>query len=918
MAKVDKALVINLIEAKRQTGESDAKIFSDLLKRKDLVGKNMRTLVNRYGGGGVSDPKAQAARYFGLDITTQPTKKKDTPKGLIGRSGEKLGALGDRIVDNIKGDGGLSNAAGTADAALAAGSGLIDMSLSGMSGIGGMAGAAMRGQPIIEGYNQGESNYNSSGAARALKAGAAPRTATGADILNVLGIIDDGIVAAGDAAYEVTGSPAVGAGVQTGLNALGMFTPGKKGARISPTEAAPRPTARPTLTPEQVRARVLEADAMRAQRAATQQAPTPQARVQAPVQQAPINPTARSTGSVDNIAAQLDTPPPMRAAVQAPPTLAQTQAATRSTGSLDSYAANLDTPQGAPIRSLDDALIRGVDDTASPFDADPAIDVPPPAPVTALLDLDSSRPKVGGVPIEIQGTRAQVLKDIGIPDEVIRQGSITGDVTALGREKTISKSDTPQGLAMREGMDVEYQKMNEYANNIIEDSIGARAGASPESRGQVVIDALEGYKDWYANEVKADYTKADAATEGKGGIKLSEFEQDLKTPSNWVAKDQNKSLRNGINAYLKELSLIDEGGNIKPMTARQAESLRQYINTQWSPDSAGLISRVNGKIDNGVFQALDDNAYIAARKRYQDFKNTFENPKGIASILESDGINRKTSPEMVGKKLQLLADKDGAQFKRIYDSLDAVPDALKPQAARAKAEIQATIAESILGKKGLKTVNGEWMKYRRTGDDGNYKALDIFGDEVAGKLDTYIAGRNVLEHVDPNPSGTATTAQNLDRWNSAENGVNAAKGLGAAAMTGGASAAIAVASLGGKAISSKVREVMTGKQNAAEYSRIVNPKRPEVYREVNQKRIDNVIDSAEMKAIIDEFENPTPNETKLKVLQRKLTLSPEWKAYARTLPAEAKRAALNSAEVLTMLTQGANSQDDNSAALTSF
>ncbi|MGP5346099.1 hypothetical protein ACTXLJ_05430 [Psychrobacter celer] len=911
MAKVDKALVMNLIEAKRRAGESDDKIFGDFLKRKDNIGKNTKTLVNRHGAAGVSDPKAQAARYFGLDITTKSAKKKDAPKGLIGRSGEKLGALGDRIVDNIKGDGGLSNAAGTADAALAAGSGLIDMSLSGMSGIGGMAGAAMRGQPIIEGYNQGESNYNSSGAARALKAGATPRTATGSDLLNVLGIIDDGIVAAGDASYEATGSPAVGAGVQTGLNALGMFTPGKKGARISPTEAAPRPTARPTLTPEQVRARVLEADAMRAQRAAAQQTPTSQARIQAPVQQAPINPTARSTGNIDSIAAQLDAPQPMRAAVQAPPTLAQTQAATRSTGPIDNVVARFDeATNGAPVRNIDD--------TASPFGADPIPENVPPSPVSTLLDLDTSRPQVGGVPIELQGTRAQVLRDIGIPDELVRQGSITGDITALEREKAMSKADTPQGLAIREGMDVEYQRMNDYANNIIEDSIGARAGASPESRGQVVIDALEGYKDWYANEVKADYAKADAATEGKGGIKLSEFEQDLKTPSNWVAKDSNKSLRNGIRSYLKELNLMDADGSIKPMSARQAESLRQYINTQWSPDSAGLISRVNGKIDNGVFQALDDNAYVAARKRYQDFKKTFENPKGIASILESDGINRKTSAEQVGRKLQLLADKDGAQFKHIYDSLDAVPDALKGQAARAKSEIQATIAESVLGKKGLKSVNSEWMKYRRTGDDGNYKARDVFGEEVAGKLDTYVAGRNVLQHVDPNPSGTATTIPNIDRWNSGENAAGAGMGIAGAAMTGGSAVIGVAAGLAGKAVGRKFKQVMAEKQNVADFNQSINPKRAEVYREVNKKRIDDVIDSAEMQALIDEFENPAPKETKLKILQKKLTLSPEWKAYVKTLPAEARQAAMNSAEVLTMLTQGANSQDNNSAALTSF
>lgn len=904
MAKVDKALVMNLIEAKRRAGESDDKIFGDFLKRKDNIGKNTKTLVNRHGAAGVSDPKAQAARYFGLDISQKPKAEK---KGLGGRSADKIGRLKDRAIDNLANNGGLANLAGTGDAALSAVSGMADMSMSGIAGIGGMAGAAMRGQPIIEGYSQGESNYNSSGVARALKAGATPRTATGADMLDVLGIIDDGIVAAGDASYEATGSPAVGAGVQTGLNAVGMLIPGKKGARIAPREATPTPR----LTPEQVRARVLEADAIRAQRAA-QQAPAPQARVQAPVQQAPISPTARSTGALDSYAAQMEIPQPVPVStVAAPPTLAQTQAATRSTGPIDNVIARFDeATNGAPVRNIDD--------TASPFGADPIPENVPPSPVSTLLDLDTSRPQVGGVPIEVQGTRAQVLRDIGIPDELVRQGSITGDITALEREKAMSKADTPQGLAIREGMDVEYQRMNDYANNIIEDSIGARAGASPESRGQVVIDALEGYKDWYANEVKADYAKADAATEGKGGIKLSEFEQDLKTPSNWVAKDSNKSLRNGIRSYLKELNLMDADGSIKPMSARQAESLRQYINTQWSPDSAGLISRVNGKIDNGVFQALDDNAYVAARKRYQDFKKTFENPKGIASILDSDGVNRKTSAEQVGRKLQLLADKDGAQFKHIYDSLDAVPDALKGQAARAKSEIQATIAESVLGKKGLKSVNSEWMKYRRTGDDGNYKARDIFGEEIAGKLDTYVAGRNVLQHVDPNPSGTATTIPNIDRWNSGENAAGAGMGIAGAAMTGGSAVIGVAAGLAGKAVGRKFKQVMAEKQNVADFNQSINPKRAEVYREVNKKRIDDVIDSAEMQALIDEFENPAPNETKLKILQKKLTLSPEWKAYARTLPAEAKRAALNSAEVLTMLTQGANSQDNNSAALTSF
>ena len=915
MAKVDKALIVKLINAKRDAGDSDEKIFGDLLKRKDLVGKNMNTLVNRYGGANVSDPKAEAARYFGMDITTKP-KSKEAPKGLIGKSAEKIGNFASMAAKNIGKDGGLSNLVGTADAGLAALSGIPDMAISGVSGLVGGLGSFATDDSFVEGYNKGDEAYKQSVVSQGLKAAATPRTVTGQKILDVIGILDDGIVAAGDAAYDVTGSPVVGAAVQTGLNAAGMLVGGGKGRSRAPApvEAAATRTPTPRLAPEQVRARVLEVqearrfdryasdmDAFIAEqqgRTGVQQAPQA---VPQPVQQAPINPSARTTGGIESYAAQLDnTQAPIAQPVPQAPT---PQAAPRNLGN-------------EVIAGFDDAIIQAADEGA-PFGADPIVEAAVPAPVTTLLDLDASRPQVGGVSPEMQGTRAQVLQDIGIPDNIIRQGSITGDVTALAREKTISKTDTPEGLAIREGMDTEYRAMNDYANGIIEDSIGARAGVSPESRGQVVIDALEGYKDWYANEVKADYAKADTATAGKGGIKLDEFQRDLNTPSNWVAKNENKALRNGIRSYLKELNLIDADGTIKPVTAKQAESLRQYINTQWSPDSAGLISRVNGKIDSGVFKTLDDNAYLAARKRYGDFKNTFENPKGIASILKTDGINRTTSAESVGSRLQTMAVKDGPQFKRVYESLDSVPDALKPQAARAKAEIQATIAESILGKKGLKTTNAEWMKYRKTGDDGNYKALDIFGDEIAGKLDTYIAGRNVLEHVDPNPSGTATTAQNLDQWNSAANGVDAAKGIGAAAMSGGASVAMAVASVGGKALSSKVRQVMTGKQNAAEYQRIRNPERASVYREVNQKRVEDVIDSTEMKALLDEFENPTPNETKLKVLQRKLTVSPEWKAYVKTLPSEAKQAAMNSADIMIMLTQGANSQDD-SAALTSF
>ena len=71
MAKVKKQLVINLINAKRNSTKkkmNDKEIFDELLRRKDALGNNVRELVNRYEKSESVDAKREAAQFFGLDI----------------------------------------------------------------------------------------------------------------------------------------------------------------------------------------------------------------------------------------------------------------------------------------------------------------------------------------------------------------------------------------------------------------------------------------------------------------------------------------------------------------------------------------------------------------------------------------------------------------------------------------------------------------------------------------------------------------------------------------------------------------------------------------------------------------------------------------------------------------------------------
>ncbi|MGM8938161.1 phage tail tip lysozyme [Psychrobacter glaciei] len=929
MSAVDKAQYESDVQAGVMSMPKNGKLLTTNTPKKAAPQQKGETLplgvVMAYNNGEMdAGAQAQLDADIRAGIVRAPKGfklSKPKPKGLVGRSGDKLKAAGETIIDNQFNNGGVANVVGVADAALGVAGGMADMAMEGWSGIGGMAGAAVRGQPIVDGYTTGVDGYRETLPSKALKGAATPRTQTGQSFMDVLGIVDDGIVAAGDASYNATGSPVVGAGVQTGLNALGFIVPAgaKKGrGRTAPIDEA---AARPRLTQEELRARVQEGNNGRATNALTRDSGAP-----VPVRQpTPLdtynNAMSRSTGDLGGAAARLDGLNNQAARTSA-------DIANLDTTPRPDYSNARPTPAPEVIINRPDAPApdSGMNPTGR-IDPDAIIDadgnpIPDAAPtsgakIETLLDLDNSKPQTGGVPIDVQGLRAEVLRDLGIPDEGARKGAITGDITQLETEKSLSKLDTEAGLEMREKLDSEYGVMNDYANRIIEDDIGARAGASPESRGQVVIDALDGYKQWYKDQVAADYKKADEVTGGKGGIELTQFASELGKASNWDGKATNQSLRRGIRSYLNEMQLMNKDGTIQPMTARQAESIRQYINSQWSPDSAGLIGKVNESIDMGVFSKLEDSAYLSARGRYQLYKQMFENPKGIGKILDVDGINRKVSPEAVGREMQLLAAKDGAQFKHIYDLLDKVPESIKPQAARAKAEIQASIAESVLGKAGLKTTNKEWMQYRRPNEDGTYKAQAIFGDEIAKKMDTYIAGRNVLQHQDPNPSGTATTARNIDAWNSPENMAGGVVGMAGGLAAGGSPAIAVAAGLAGKAATRKIQNVLNERQSRTDFNESVNPKRAEAYREANEKLVNNVIDTAEMKTILDEFEKKAPNETKIKVFQRKLANTDAWKAYVKTLPAKARKAAINNADVMVMLTQGANSQDDN-AALTSF
>jgi len=513
-----------------------------------------------------------------------------------------------------------------------------------------------------------------------------------------------------------------------------------------------------------------------------------------------------------------------------------------------------------------------------------------------LLDFKRSAPADGGVSPRQQQSRYNVLRAIGLTEGQIRGGAVTGDSRRMGWDSLLAKSDTEAGRKMKQQMELESDKLREYGDDIVK-STGGTVGAAPEVRGAAILKPLEGYKDWYEDQIKKLYEQADKKAKSTGGIELTDFQAKLRENS-FFERDAMQALRRGIGSWLKEQELVRTDGSMKPMSAKQAESLRQYINSQYDYSIAGGIRTLNDLIDDAVFKVLGENMYAEARKMNTDYHRIFTDPKGMAALLEADGINRKTSVEKVGARLGALAETDVAQFRQIVKQLESMPTkALRADAKRAIGEIRAQIAEKLTAFDPTRpetpySISKAYAPFR------GGKLNEIFGKETADKLRNYVAASGVLRRVDPNPSGTASAMQNL-KMRGAE---VAATGVGTAA--GGAMGGLTGATIGGvlgQQLGKKLQNRIIEAADQRAFDKAMSPKQFETMHQTMGARAGRLENSQPIQDAIRESRSPSGISDRMgKILNARILRSAEWKAYFDGL-SEADKTKIKQAGALAWL-----------------
>ena len=435
------------------------------------------------------------------------------------------------------------------------------------------------------------------------------------------------------------------------------------------------------------------------------------------------------------------------------------------------------------------------------------------APIEILADASvRARPSASPLDAVATGKRDLVLDAIGIPPESRRLGARTGDKNQIQTEIMLSKLEGAE--PMRQQLDLESQRLAEYASAIQRDT-GGTAGATPLARGEAISAPLEGYQNWYNGEISSLYRQANEAAAGQGGIRLSGLKSYLNEPANF--KGDGRSVARDMRNELVRLGVMDKDGNLADIDAPTAERIRQEANRLFDPtkpQTKNAVAGVKDAIDQDVLSVLPSDVYKDARAKRTQYREIFEDPKGLAQILDisgPEGVNRAVALDVLPDKLVNYAAKNTAQFNNIIRTLETLPTPeLQALGKQALAEVRAHLVEKMISKNidPTEAALGGAVVWKGTDDTLSRqmapyrgKTKQLLGDDLANRLDTLRVGARILRPFDPNPSGTATTALNLQTELS-KKAISAAGGLagaGIGAMTGGPAGAAGGAIAGASA-----------------------------------------------------------------------------------------------------------------------
>ena len=404
------------------------------------------------------------------------------------------------------------------------------------------------------------------------------------------------------------------------------------------------------------------------------------------------------------------------------------------------------------------------------------------------------------LPKQEQMNRLEVLNRID-PNLTVDNNVVEGRGKDRSTDYDHSQKDTPLGNVLSEQFNKEKTSLNNYGEKLInnlgpaKDSEGLGTGgvgldeASSYVRGKTALDYYQKLETHFDNAISKIYTERDSIAKDIP-VNGQNIKHELTDPVT-LNLGENAQLAKASTAKLQQLGMMDENGNMLPSNGYTAEQFRKWLNEPdvWDYKNRGLHKKLKDAVDADVISTLDTNTsiYKEARDLWGLKKDTLENPKGIASILDAsgpNGINRKVDIEKITKSIETMG---VDQFSRMIDTIDKAPPELQVQAQKAKAAIKSQF---------LNKMHEQFQKNANAGTkflkENNEVMSRLFDHNEMEKINDYNAGAHILK-TDTGYKGAATSFERANRGlliGAAQEVIKKGAGLAAEAPFGGAAGGI--------------------------------------------------------------------------------------------------------------------------------
>ena len=321
---------------------------------------------------------------------------------------------------------------------------------------------------------------------------------------------------------------------------------------------------------------------------------------------------------------------------------------------------------------------------------------------------------------------AQVATEILGNKDAVRTGVITRNENTLRNEHTEAKSanQTPKAQVLREQIANEQNALSNYAQKRIENTGASPTLTSDYERGQAINDAFvgeQGLTGFIKNEKQKQFDEAKSKV-GQNPIVTSHVDNLLNNEQfkAGLGLKGNEGVAASAEKFIniaKTTGFEDEYGNkYAPNSIEGWDAVRKALNSNWTKDNAAVIKKINTAIDQDIASAGGQELYKKADQLHQAEKILFSS-KGIKSIfgeIDPNGVQTGTPFEQIPAKLNKIP-RD--EWVHIFDTADKiskgvlngpieketglpkwtieVPEEVRQNAERAKAEIKGAIAREV-------------------------------------------------------------------------------------------------------------------------------------------------------------------------------------------------------------------------------